>query len=438
MAGDLAQEATLTIKLEDGGTSAGPGGGAPGGGSTPSGGTGGGGTSAGQGAAGFDPVKLAEARLLREQQVKQVEEAYRKLVGPPAGFDPVAAAKARIEAEQQRKQTEDAYRKLLGVPEGATLTNYSQGMAPPPVQTVPPPAKFDATAEALKHIEATNRAREVEAEVLRMTETGLDKFARGLQSGTKILSGFTAGMHAVTGYIHANIQAEAGLLAGTAEPAEARAAQKRAAAGLVGGVMAGAGFILTKIPHPLAQAGGYGLLALGGAVGVGGQVATLEEDKFVATHKALLGRSQELARYGGDLATAQSAGRAAHVGRDIAEARFLEREYGKLGRQFNQYDDMKQQLAALKRMKELRDFGQQQIDELNNLRREIHALRKELGAKADALLRAMANRKSPIREFLDGVMRPGRPGGGDGKRLQEGVLGKLRDVAAAQPVFVGR
>ncbi len=437
MPGDLSQEATLTIKLEDGGTSAGPGGGAPGGGGPPSAAGGGPGSAGGGpgGGNGFDPVAAAQRRLEAEQRAKQVEEAYRKLVGPPAGFDPVAAAKARIEAEQQRKQTEDAYRKLLGVPEGATLTNYAPGMAAPPVQAEPPPKRFDATAEALKHIEATNRAREVEAEVLRLTETGLDRFNRTLQAGTKLLGGFNLGLHAVNSYVHSTIQAEAAGLAGTAEPAEIRAAQKKSIAGLVGGAMQAAGAALLFVPG--GQAAGAALIAGGEGVKGLGQLSALGDDKFVATHKALLGRSQELARYGGDLATAQSAGRAAHVGRDIAEARFLEREYGKLGRQFNQYDELKQQLNALKRMKEMRDFGRDQEREMNNIRREIRDLRKELGAKADELLRAMANHRSPVREFLDGVMRPGRLGGGDGKRLQEGVLGKLRDVQAAQPVFRG-
>ncbi len=383
-------------------------------------------------------MKLAQDRLLRVQQAKQIEEAYRKLVGPPAGFDPVATAKARIESEQRQRQTEQQYRKRLGVPEGATLTNYSQGMARPPVQTVPPPERLDATAEALKRIEATNRAREVEAEVLRLTETGLDKFARGLQPGTKILSGFTAGVHAVHSYVQSTIQAEAGVLAGTLEPAEARAQRTRATTNLIGGIAAGAGFVLTKIPHPAAQAVGYGLLAVGGAVGVGGQVATLKEDGFVAKHRALLGRAGELARYGGDLAHAQAAGQVGHVGRDIAEARFLEREYGRLGRPFNRYDELKQQLAALKRMKEMRDFGQEQADEMNNIRREIRDLRKGLGAKADELIKAMGDKKDPICEFLNGVVRPGRPEATGGKWLQEGVLGKLWDVAAAQPVFVGR
>ncbi len=130
-----------------------------------------------------------------------VEEAYRKLVGPPAGSDPVAAAKSRIEAEQRQRQTEAEYCKPLGVPEGAALANSAPGMAPPP-------EKFDATAEALKRIEATNRACEVEAEVLRLTETDLDKFARTLQAGAKLLGGFTAGLHAVNSYVQSSIEAE--------------------------------------------------------------------------------------------------------------------------------------------------------------------------------------------------------------------------------------
>lgn len=92
---------------------------------------------------GFDPVKIAEARIERERKARLVEEEYRRL-NPPAPelpYDPAAIAKKRIEREEQLEAAEAEYKKLK-----------------------PPELEFDPVAIAKKRVEREEQIAAADAE----------------------------------------------------------------------------------------------------------------------------------------------------------------------------------------------------------------------------------------------------------------------------------
>ncbi len=453
---DLSQEATLTIKLEDGGTTAGPGGGAPGGGGAPAGdfariladleqaigaaakrisgygpagGGGGGGASPGKpggGAAAFDPVAEAFKRIHREQQQRQIEDAYRRIVGHPAQapFDPVKEAQERIAKEQQQSQVEAEYRKLRGLPD---------------------PSVFDPVKEAQKQIEAERRRRAVEQEYLRQTTTALDRFNEALEFSGRRLGEFAQAAAAVNQLLSAQIQIEAAKLVG-APPAQTRAAERKwwwdAAATAVRWTGRGAAGVMAATGVGRPAAGGTLLVTESAAAGIEGlgDYFTKPEESFLATQQALRQRIARAARFGGPAANALAQAELAQVVRSLTEAQVLGPQYARFARQQTEYDRLTDLKAALENKLQEQENLRKGADEIKKVRGEVEAMAAQLGEIGRAIQKAFE--KDPAEEVRKKLERARWQQAADprdrGKKAGvEGVLGRIRDVQAAQPVFRG-
>ncbi len=448
MAGGLSQEATLSIKIEDGVSALSPGGGAPAGdfgkvladleaaigaaakrisGYGPAGGAAAG-PSPGKPAAGaaFDPVQEAFRRIHREQQQKQIEEAYRRIVGYPAQapFDPVKEAQERIAKEQQQSQVEAEYRKLRGLPD---------------------PSVFDPVKEAQKQIEAERRRRAVEQEYLRQTTTALDGFNEALGFSGRRLGEFAQAAAAVNQLLSAQIQNEAAKLVG-APPAQTRAADVRNTAGRLATAVRWAGrgaagvMGLTGVGRP--AAGGTLLVTESAAAGIEGlgDYFTKPEEQFLATQQALRQRIARAARFGGPAANALAQAEMAEVVRGLTEAQLLGPQYAHFARQQTEYDRLTDLKAALENRLKERENLRAGADEVKKVRGEVEAMAAQLGEIGRAIQKAFE--KDPgeeVRRILERArwQQAADPRDRGKKAGVEGVLGRIRHVQAAQPVFRG-
>ncbi len=244
--------------------------------------------------------------------------------------------------------------------------------------------------------------------------------ATGVAALNVVMSKLTVAVEAETAMIAANNTFRAAMIRGedpTASAARQRLAEVENNARIislipgVGPVMAGA-YRASESQDPTRQLG------------------------FAERMQAMEERIRRLSRYNPTIARQQGLNQMWQVERDFAEANGpLGDQFAKTSWQTEDYRAKAQTLQALRAAVERQALEREISKRVGGMEKEIEALRKQLGPVGDKIIDALKGlgKKSIMEQFLQGMTLPT-----DGLPDRERALDRLRNSAAAKPIFGGR